>query len=315
MPASQTARRTIAVAAVILFVVATAATYTVRPGDTLSEIAADHGTSVSALVDANGLSNPNRIYVGQTLKIPGSGGGGSTPVAATHVVGPGESLSTIAAKYGLTVEQLAAANGITNTNVIYLGTRLTLSSEPPDFSPGAGAGGSYVVVRGDTLGKIAARHGTTIGQLVEMNGLSNPDLIFVGQVLTVPGGGWLCPVAGASFFNDYGFPRSGGRFHEGTDLFAPRGTPVVAPVAGRVEFVIGSIGGMQFTLYGDDGATYIGSHMDSFGASGRVAAGTVVGTVGDSGNAKGSRPHVHFEIHPNDGGPINPYPYLEDACR
>ncbi len=314
MPASQTARRTIATLAVILFVLATTATYTVRPGDTLSEIAAEQGTSVRALVEANGLSNPNRIYVGQTLTIPGAGAG---PVSGTttHIVRSGESLSSIAAKYGLTVQELAAANGITNTNVIYVGTRLSISSEAPDFSPGAGADGSYVVVSGDTLGKIAGRFGTTTQTLVEMNGLANPNLIYVGQVLAVPDGGWLCPVAGASFFNDYGFPRAGGRFHEGIDLFAARGTAVRAPVAGRVEFTIGSVGGMQFTLYGDDGATYIGSHMDSFGASGRVTAGTVVGTVGDSGNARGSRPHVHFEIHPNDGGPINPYPYLEKACR
>ncbi len=64
----------------------------------------------------------------------------------------------------------------------------------------------------------------------------------------------------------------------------------------------------------NDGATYIGSHMDSFGAAGFVAAGTPIGTVGDSGNAIGSRPHVHFEIHPDDGPAVNPYPYLEDAC-
>jgi murein DD-endopeptidase MepM/ murein hydrolase activator NlpD len=89
----------------------------------------------------------------------------------------------------------------------------------------------------------------------------------------------------------------------------------MAPVSGRVEFTIGLVGGLQFRLFGDDGATYIGSHMDSFGASGYVAAGTVIGTVGDSGNAKGSRTHLHFEIHPDDGAAVNPYPYLEEACR
>ena len=306
-------RRAVTALAIAAFVIGAGATYTVQPGDTLSEIALEHGTTVGSLVNENNLSNSNRIYVGQRLEIPGSPSPGTSSVV--HIVKTGESLSTIAAKYGLTLSELAAANGITNTNVIYIGTRLSISGDAPDFTPGSGSAGSHVVVAGDTLGTIARTYGTSISTLVELNDIANPNLIRIDEVLVVPGGGWLCPVAGGSFFNDYGFPRSGGRFHEGTDVFATRGTAVVAPVSGRVEFTIGSIGGMQFTLYGDDGATYIGSHMDSFGASGSVAAGTTIGTVGDSGNAKGSRPHVHFEIHPDDGAAINPYPYLADACK
>lgn len=312
MPAPRPTRLVIATVTVTLFVLAAGATYTVRPGDTLSEIADEHGVSAKALVDANGISNPDRIFVGQTLTIPGESTTSEGP--ASHIVKSGETLATIAYKYGLTPSELAAANGITNKNLIYVGTKLTIGGEASAFTPGSGASGSHVVSSGDTLGKIAARYGTTIAALTELNGLDNPNLIRIGQVLTVPGGGWICPVQSASFFNDYGFPRSGGRFHEGTDMFAARGTPILAPVPGRVEFIIGAIGGMQFWLYGDDGATYIGSHMDSFGASGNVAAGTVIGTVGDSGNAKGSRPHVHFEIHPDDGAAVNPYPYLSDAC-
>ena len=312
MPASSRTRRSLATVAVALFVIVSGATYTVQPGDTLSEIAVENGTTVRNLVNANNLSNANRIYVGQKLEIPEASGGGTG--STVHIVQSGESLSEIAVRYGLTMSALAAANGITNTNVVYIGTRLSISGEAPDFTPGSGSAGSHVVASGETVGKIAAKYGTTISTIVELNGLTNPDLIRVGEVLTVPGGGWLCPVRGGSFFNDYGFPRSGGRFHEGTDLFAARGTSIVAPVSGRVEFTIGSIGGMQFKLYGDDGATYIGSHMDSFGESGSVSAGTVIGTVGDSGNAKGSRPHLHFEIHPDDGDAINPYPFLTDAC-
>ena len=312
MPASSRTRRSLATVAVALFLIVSGATYTVQPGDTLSEIAVENGTTVADLVNTNNLSNANRIYVGQKLEIPGTSntGGGST----VHIVQSGESLSEIAARYGLTLSALAAANGITNTNVVYIGTRLSLSGEAPDFTPGSGSAGSHVVATGETVGKIAAKYGTTISAIVELNDLKNPDLIRVDEVLIVPGGGWLCPVRNGSFFNDYGFPRSGGRFHEGTDIFAARGTSIVAPVSGRVEFTIGTIGGMQFKLYGDDGATYIGSHMDSFGESGKVSAGTVIGTVGDSGNAKGSRPHVHFEIHPDDGDPINPYPFLAEAC-
>src|SRR3546814_10620424 len=77
--------------------------------------------------------------------------------------------------------------------------------------------------------------------------------------------------------NDWGFPRSGGRFHEGNDLFAPRGTPFVAVVSGTVVQTTGRIGGKQVKLAGDDGVSYYGTHLDGFGASGRVNAGDVIG--------------------------------------
>jgi murein DD-endopeptidase MepM/ murein hydrolase activator NlpD len=111
-------------------------------------------------------------------------------------------------------------------------------------------------------------------------------------------------------FNDWGFPRAGGRFHEGNDLFTGRGTPVVAPVAGSVQFIVGSVGGNQFFLDGVDGVRYLGSHLDSFnGKDRKVAAGEVVGYVGTSGNAQGSSPHLHFGIYV-DGKAVNPYPTL-----
>jgi murein DD-endopeptidase MepM/ murein hydrolase activator NlpD len=81
-----------------------------------------------------------------------------------------------------------------------------------------------------------------------------------------------------------------------------------------VSFGTGSIGGRQFRLAGDDGTTYIGSHLDAFGASGRVSAGTVIGYVGNSGNAAGGATHLHFEVRPDDGASMNPYPLLAAAC-
>jgi murein DD-endopeptidase MepM/ murein hydrolase activator NlpD len=114
--------------------------------------------------------------------------------------------------------------------------------------------------------------------------------------------------------NDWGFPRSGGRFHEGNDLFAPRGTPAVATVSGEVVQKTGKIGGNQVKLFGDDGVSYYYTHLDAFGASGRVQAGDVIGYVGTSGNAAGGTPHVHFEIHPGDGAAINPYPRVSAVC-
>lgn len=130
-------------------------------------------------------------------------------------------------------------------------------------------------------------------------------------------GPWLCPVqGGATFTNDWGFPRSGGRRHQGNDLFAPRGTPVVASVAGAYRRRTNGLGGITYYLQGDDGNTYYGAHMAGYGpvGEGRVAQGAVLGFVGNSGNARGTSPHLHFEIQPGGGGPINPYPTVSRAC-
>ncbi len=287
--------------------------HTVRYGEILSGIAASHNVSLAALLNANAIPNSNRIQVGQVISIPGAGTtGGTAPLV--HLVQRGESLASIAAKYGVSVSSLAANNGMTPTSTIFVTTRLRVSPAPPTFTPVDSGSGVYVVAAGDTLGGIAARQGISVHRLLDLNGLANPDLIRTGQRLTVPGGGWVCPVPGATFFNDWGFPRNNGRVHEGNDLFAPRGTPVLAPEAGFVEQITGTIGGLQFRLTTANGTVYWGTHLDSFGAGGQVSAGTVVGYVGDSGNAKGARPMLHFEVHPRGIEPINPYPLLAEAC-
>ena len=286
--------------------------HTVSRGDLLALIARDHGVSVSAIVVANSIDNANLIHPGQLLVIPGPGTAG-VEVALYHVVREGDSLSSIAARHGISVEDLAKANGMTATSVIAAGIRLRLTPAEP-FEPQGVGTIDYIVVSGDRVGDVALEHGTTISEIIRLNHLTDANLIRPDQVLEIPAGGWICPVPGASFGNDWGFPRSGERFHEGTDLFARRGAEVRAPVAGVVTQLVGSIGGLQFTLRGDDGHTYYGSHMDSFGDAGRVAAGAFLGTVGDSGNARGARPHLHFEIYPNGAEPVNPYPTLLASC-
>ena len=289
--------------------------YTVQPGDSLWKIADQHGVSVAQLVEANDIDDPNLILVGQKLAIPGSDESGDGVVY--HVVQPGETLAKIAEKYGVTVEELAEANGFPDPNLIYPGNRLAIGGEKPEFEAEITGekSGSHVVTRGDTLATIAVVHGTTIKALVDANAIADPNVILIGTRLTIPGsGGWRCPVPGGTFINDWGFPRSGGRFHEGNDIYAAAGSPVHAPVSGVVEQVDGSRGGLQFWLEGDDGVLYIGTHMSKFGASGRISAGELVGYVGDSGNAAGASPHLHFEIHPVYNNPVNPYPTLLEAC-
>jgi murein DD-endopeptidase MepM/ murein hydrolase activator NlpD len=114
----------------------------------------------------------------------------------------------------------------------------------------------------------------------------------------------------------YGAPRPGGRAHEGTDIFAPEGTPVLAVDVGRVEFhPLEGIGGNVAYLHTDDRTRYVYSHLQDFqGEPRRVVAGDVIGRVGNTGNASDTRPHLHFEIHPLEGAPsINPYAALKAA--
>jgi murein DD-endopeptidase MepM/ murein hydrolase activator NlpD len=134
--------------------------------------------------------------------------------------------------------------------------------------------------------------------------------------VVVGSGPWICPVQGPrAFSDDYGDPRGGGRRrHQGNDILAPRGTPVVAPVSGTARQHNSGIGGLSFYLHGSDGTTYFGTHLDAYAASGSVSAGTVLGYVGNSGNARGGPTHLHFEIHPGGGGPVNPYPTLRAYC-
>lgn len=130
----------------------------------------------------------------------------------------------------------------------------------------------------------------------------------------IASGTWICPVQGPhSFVDSWGAPRSGGRRHRGVDMMAARNTPVVAPVSGTVAHRSNRIGGMSFHLNGDDGHYYYGTHLQAYGQSGRVEAGTVIGYVGDTGNARGN-PHLHFEIHPNGGSAVNPTPTVRAHC-
>lgn len=237
------------------------------------------------------------------------GGGHYTPSDPhdTHVVAVGESLGSIASSHGVPVAQIVTANGLLGDSTIYVGNQLRLSGQ--GFVPSVAAT-HHTVEKADTAAHFASHHGVSSEQFAHLNGFDEGATLEQGQVVHVAASSWVCPVDDGRFFNDWGFPRSGGRFHTGTDLFAPRGTPVRAPVSGVVRQITGSAGGFQFELTDDAGNIYLGSHMDRFDAAGRVDAGTIVGYVGDTGNARGSDPHLHFQIHPRGGDPVNPYPSL-----
>ena len=118
-----------------------------------------------------------------------------------------------------------------------------------------------------------------------------------------------------TFSNDWMYPRPGGRSHQGIDLFAARGTPVVAVADGSL-FNVGwnGLGGWRLWVRDRAGNGFYYAHLSAYAPVARegatVARGTVLGYVGDSGDAQGTPTHVHFEIHPGGGGPVPPYPIV-----
>lgn len=127
--------------------------------------------------------------------------------------------------------------------------------------------------------------------------------------------GIICPVRGAvTFVDSFGAPRHQGP-HMGVDLMAAKGTPDVALVSGDVEFREGGLSGLGAYLHGDDGNLYYYFHLSAYeGAPRHVAQGDVIGYVGNTGDAQYTAPHTHFEIHPNGGSAVNPYPSVAAVC-
>ena len=144
-----------------------AAIYTVKKGDTLSEIASKYGTTVSKLQTLNSIKDVNKISVGQVLKLKAES-------ASTYTVKKGDTLSEIASKYGTTVSKLQTLNNIKDVNKISVGQVLKLGSESVS---------TYTVKKGDTLSEIASKYGTTVSKLQTLNGIKDVNKIFAGQVL------------------------------------------------------------------------------------------------------------------------------------
>ncbi|MXZ67476.1 MAG: peptidoglycan DD-metalloendopeptidase family protein [Acidimicrobiia bacterium] len=135
-----------------------------------------------------------------------------------------------------------------------------------------------------------------------------------------PTGGLTCPVDGFHSFTDtWGAPRSGGRRHEGVDMLADRGTPLVAVEDGRIHRMSNTgRGGIAVWLDGNGGDRYYYAHLDAWApglAVGQmISRGAPIGTVGTTGNAPAHIPHLHWEFHPDRGGPVNPTPLARELC-
>ncbi|MGV2847865.1 LysM peptidoglycan-binding domain-containing protein [Limosilactobacillus fermentum] len=191
---------------------ATVTYYTVQSGDTLSGIAVEYNTTTATLTSLNNLSNPNLIYVGQRLLVKSASTAAassatstatstasatstsSTTSATTYTVKSGDTLSSIASSHNTTTAALTSLNSLANPNLIYVGQVLKLANTTTASTSSTSSAAStsssamtYTVKSGDTLSSIASSYNTTTSTLTSLNNLSNPNLIYVGQVLKVAG--------------------------------------------------------------------------------------------------------------------------------
>jgi len=234
----------------------------VRPGETLSQIAAAYGVDVETIVAANDVDRPDRIQPGQKLQIPSVKG-------ALHVVRRGESLWDISRTYRVSMDEIIHANQLTRPDRLQVGQKLVI--------PGAQAI-AYALRRDAVIG--------SNGQLIR-----NFDWPLRGRISSRYGPRW-------------------GRMHYGLDIAVPVGTPVRAAAGGTVRFS-GTRGGYGKLVIIDHGngveTRYAHNSRNVVRAGQRVARGEIIAYSGNTGNSTG--PHLHFEIR-RWGTPHDPERYL-----
>jgi LysM repeat protein len=173
----------------------------VKPGDTLSAIAARHGVSLATLASHNGIRDANRIVAGRPLYIPGGlrgGSGSASSRGGRYTVRTGDTLSAIGARFGLSVGSLMRLNGLRSPHLVIAGTTLRLGGATPGPTATWGGVGTYTVRAGDNLGSIAARFGTSVATIARTNGITNPNVLSVGRTLRVGGGSPAASSGGAT---------------------------------------------------------------------------------------------------------------------
>lgn len=182
--------------ALVLPLPALAGTITVKPGETLSEIADRLGISMKRLMELNGINKADHVEVGQKLKVPGRAGSSSRSSGAGAVatgrltVREGDTLSEIAARQGMSLNQLIALNGLSKADHVEVGQTLKVTGKvataaaPTPFGKGANV---HVVRSGESLSAIADGYGVPMSRLVAINAINDPDHVEVGSQLKLKG--------------------------------------------------------------------------------------------------------------------------------
>lgn len=176
--------------------------YIVKRGDTLSSIARRHGVTTRALAAANGIRKPSALPVGRRLRIPGTvereiaadaaeRRPPARPAASTahHRVRRGETLASIASRYGVSTRALTSANRLRDPDHVRVGQRLAIPGAGTAATRAAAGGHTYTVRKGDTLYSIARRHGVSVQTLAAANDLPRSAQVRTGQKLRVPARG------------------------------------------------------------------------------------------------------------------------------
>lgn len=311
----------------------------VRSSDSVASIAKQYGVSADSVRAANGIVN-DALYLGARVIIDGSAGSASTGASsknptpkgsssdnsskgskrsndstdnsskgskrskriasksAAYTIEDGDTLSGIADDHGVTLKALLAANDLKVSSLILPGDKVAVPGSSGSSSSTASSSTASSSTATGSSGSDATASSTSGSSSVSYG----PDL--------------RCPVPGATFMNDWGFPRDGGgRFHEGTDMFARKGATIVAPAAGTLVFSKGGRGGNTFIIQTASGWEIYGAHMNStIGSSRSVKAGEAIGTVGNTGNAAGGDTHLHMGLKRIGGRAMNPYPSVRSAC-
>jgi murein DD-endopeptidase MepM/ murein hydrolase activator NlpD len=134
-----------------------------------------------------------------------------------------------------------------------------------------------------------------------------------------PVDGKICPIGTPNgFIDSWGFPRSGGRRHQGVDMFAAHGAPIYAVADGRIARVFSNrLGGLSINLVDTAGNRYYYAHLSATNVTTgqQVRAGAHIAANGNTGNARSTPPHLHWQYHPGGGPPVNPYPLAAALCR
>ena len=180
--------------------------YTVKAGDTVAAIAGRHGLSTASVLALNGLGWKSLIFPGQVLKLS-AGATTTTPVVqegGRYTIVKGDTVSRIAAKFGVSVESVLSTNGLSWSSIIYPGQTIAIPAAPPalaaadepeielvsDVTPSAPAPtSSYTIQSGDTISSIAARFGVSTQAVLDANGLNSSSIIYPGGTLVIPAGG------------------------------------------------------------------------------------------------------------------------------